>query len=188
MRADLTVKDVMSHAYLGVSESDPLRETAELFLEEDATVIAVVRGSELRGGVSERQLLHALLDESRSAGTPIEACMTAHPPTVPPEANLTEAATELADVERSHLFVVSGTELVGVVSENDVLTAVTSVLATDVGTNEEERAARGMVEDQEEPEEATTLSVQSVCEICGTLKSDLENFNGQLVCSDCRSV
>lgn len=190
MRTDISVRDVMTRAYLGVSESDPIVDVAQLMLDEDASVIAVIRGSELRGMVNERQLVGALLDDRRELDAPIESCMTVRPPTIAPGAGLAEAATILADVDTDHLFVLDDDgELAGVLSENDMLTAVTSLLTTEssVGDEDEPRAS-GLDEDDENVEEVADLSVQSVCEVCGTLKSDLANFNGQLVCSDCRSV
>lgn len=191
MRTDISVRDVMTRAYLGVSESDPIEETAELMLDEEASVIAVIRGSELRGVVNERQLVRALLADDRAGDDPIESCMTAQPPTIPTAAGLSEAATILADADTDHLFVLNGDgELVGVLSENDMLTAVTSILTTEVPLEgEEESVATDLDEEiEDDTAELADLSVQSVCEVCGTLKSDLANFNGQLVCSDCRSV
>lgn len=189
MATDLTVKDVMTRAYLGVSESDPIREVAELLIDEDASVVAVIRGTELLGGVNERQLLAALLGNELSGDTPIKSCMTERPPTIQPDATLTEAATILADANTRHLFVKTAGELEGVLSENDVLTAVTSLMTTESMEEREEEVASAMNTDlKAEAEDAGHLSVQSVCEVCGTLKSDLMNYNGQLVCQDCRSV
>lgn len=188
MRTEFTVRDVMTRGFLGVNESDPIRETASLLLAENATVVAVVRGAALRGMVTERQLLAALLDDERGPSDPIESCMSAHPPTLPPDAALAEAATVLADAEVAHLFVIADGELEGAVSENDVLTAMTARLATDTVDEQEDRQSAELGVEAETGAEAAELSAQSVCEVCGTLKSDLTNFNGQLVCSDCRSV
>ena len=190
MREDLTVRDVMTRAYLGVSESDPLRETASLLVDEGASVVAVVRGSEPRGVVDDRQLLAALLSESVPADASIGSVMTKAPPTIPATADLAEAASILSDADTTHLLVVDDEGIAGVLSENDVLTAVTSVLTTE-SIRTEQAEVNAAAEDEEleaDAEEAADVSLQSVCEVCGMLKSDLVNFNGQLVCTDCRSV
>lgn len=188
MRDDLTVRDVMTRAYLGVSESDQLRDVAELLVTEEASVIAVVRGSTPQGMLNDRQLLASLLDPDVPRDTPVARRMTPNPPTISSDADLAEAASILADVSTDHLFIIEDGELAGVLSENDLLTAVTSLLVTQSGRDESDPEVDNVENQEFEDEELEDFSTQSVCELCGTLKSDLSNFNGQLVCTDCRSV
>ena len=190
MRNDLTVKDVMSHTYLGVSESDSVREVAALLLEEEAPVVGVVRGGSLKGMVTDRLLLAAVLDNASLDDVSIADRMRIDVPTVTTGTDLSEAASILSDMELAYLFVLDETgEPVGVLSENDIITAVTSVLATNPVDRESSEVLSQEEDDRSENDTASDeLTTQSVCELCGTLKTDLTNFNGQLVCSDCRSV
>lgn len=188
MRADLTVKDVMTTEYLGVSESDDLSDVATMVLDENASVVAVTRGKGVQGMVSDRMLLAALLKVGAENDRTIDQWMMSDPPVISPEADLAEAAALLADEDTSHLFVLHGDDLVGVLSENDMLTAITSMLTTESMVDEEREFSSMSEEEDESVDEPSDVSLQSVCEVCGTLKSDLSNFNGQLVCMDCRSV
>lgn len=184
MVEDLTVRDVMTHEYVGVSESDTVRDAAELMLDESESIIAVLRGSEPVGMVRERELLAALLTDQDPTDTRIDAVMQRPPRALESAQTIGEAAIVLADADTAHVFVSEAGELVGVLSENDLITAVTSMLATERSVPEETpRAAEQLIETG-----GGSMTTQSVCEECGTLKADLEHVNGQLICSDCRTI
>ncbi len=181
---DLTVRDVMTREYVGVSESDTVADVARLLVEEGEAAAAVLHGQEPVGSVMARQLLGALLDDEDPATRRIDSIMTRPPQDVHPDESLAHAAAILADAETDHVFVTGGNGLLGVLSENDLITAVTSILTTEPGQALDDDYDAGMGgTDEPEP-----MSSQSVCEVCGTLKTDLENINGQLVCDDCRAV
>jgi len=59
MERDVSVREVMDREFLGASESDGLREAAELMLVEDADSVVVLRGSDPVGVVTERDLMTA---------------------------------------------------------------------------------------------------------------------------------
>jgi len=62
MRTDTTARDVMHREFLGVSESDPLRDAAALLVDEGTNCLVVLRGGEPVGRLSWRDALGALLD------------------------------------------------------------------------------------------------------------------------------
>lgn len=192
MVEDLTVRDVMTHEYIGASGSDTVRDVAEVLLENEDQVAAVVEGAKPIGMVTKSSLLRAVLDGGSPEETTIETVLKSPPPFIHPDESITDAAMLLANAETSHLFVGDSDELLGVLSENDVITAVTSMLTHDVDaspTNDlnqyETQITRSPDDSDADPGEVAS---QSVCEICGTLKSDLETVNGQLVCSDCQDI
>lgn len=185
MVEDLTVRDVMTHDFLGVSESDSVAEVAQLMVEEGASAVAIIRGSEPIGVVMAGRMIDALLQTETPEHVSIDAIMHRPPRSIRPDLSLAEAAAILADADTDHVFVTTGDEILGVLSENDLITAVTSMLTTESDTplDDDYDAAVGS-----ESEGLGTMSSQSVCEVCGTLKTNLENINGQLVCDDCRAV
>ncbi|MFC7195331.1 CBS domain-containing protein [Halosimplex aquaticum] len=67
MERDVSVQEVMDREFVGVSESDGLRETAELMLAEEADSAVVLHGSEPVGVVTERDALEAFV---RAEGSP----------------------------------------------------------------------------------------------------------------------
>lgn len=180
---DLTVRDVMTRDFVGVSESDTVRDAAELMLDEGESVIAVLRGSEPVGMVRERQLLAAILGDRDPDDTRVDAVMQRPPRGLRSDQTIAHAAAILAEADTDHLFVSDGDGLLGVISENDLITAVTSLLTTEASPVPDGAPAQRRSSDAD-----ISMSSQSVCEVCGTLKTDLENVNGQLVCSDCHSI
>ncbi len=184
MVEDLAVRDVMTREYVGVSESDTVEEVARLMIDEEETAVVVLRGQEPVGFVMARQMLSAVLGSEDVSGLTIDEIMTRPPAAVRPAESLSHAAAILADAQTDHVFVTEGNELLGVFSENDLITAVTSILTTEPGEALDDDYDAGIVD----ADAAEAMSTQSVCEVCGTLKTDLENINGQLVCDDCRAV
>lgn len=184
MVEDLTVRDVMTRDFVGVSEADTIDEVARLMVEEGETTVAVMRGSEAVGSVMAGTMLDAVLRDDHAEERAIDSIMDRPPRSVPPELSLAEAAAILADADTDHVFVSGNDGIAGVLTENDLITAVTSILTTEPGGPLDDDYDAGLAD---EPDTAT-MSTQSVCEVCGTLKTDLENINGQLVCDDCRAV
>ncbi|WP_224268673.1 CBS domain-containing protein [Haloprofundus salinisoli] len=195
MNTDVTVSDAMEREFVGVSESDSVRAAAELMFEEDADCIVVLRGNQPVGVVSSRTALGVVLNEG--ADTPVSAVMTDPEPTVESEMALVVAEDRMRSEATPWALVVDNGELVGLLTERDVLMAATL-------TQEEMRAEGQDRPPADGPEfgdtggppnaetnggiDAEAYSSQSICEVCGSLARTLSNVNGQLVCSDCREV
>lgn len=184
MVEDLTVRDVMTHDYVGVSESDTVEEVGTLLLDEGASAVAVVRGAEPIGSVLPRTMVAACLDGNDPATKHVGDVMERPPRSIQPDLSLAQAAALLAEADTDHVFVSAGNEILGVLSENDLVTAMTSMLTRESSEPLDDAYDAGV----EDTEQIGGMSSQSVCEVCGTLKTGLENINGQLVCDDCRAV
>lgn len=185
MVEDLTVRDVMTRDFVGVSESDAVDEVARLMVDEGTSAVAVIRGSEPVGVVMNHTMLAAFLGAGEPSDTTVDAIMQRPPRSVQPNLSLAEAAAILAEANTDRVLVTDGDGIVGVLSETDLITAVTSILTTEPGEPPlDDDYDAGVMTDAG----AGTMSSQSVCEVCGTLKTNLENINGQLVCDDCRAV
>jgi len=195
MNEDVTVREVMDRAYVGVSESDGLVETAALLLEEDADTAVVLRGSEPVGALTCRDVVALLVDGPDPHTATVSDAMTTTVHTVSPDLRIEAAADEMSAMDARRLVVTAenGDEPLGVITEHDVLRT------RPLGSTRAERQAIG-----DHPAGETGVSPtqgaertrdgpagfedQSICERCGTLTSDLSSFNGQLLCSDCRNM
>lgn len=195
MNADVTVREVMDREYVGVSESDDLVETAALLLREDSDTAVVLRGSEPVGVLTCRDVLALLVDGPDPAAATVADAMTASIPTVSPALSLEEAADMMSARDARRLVVTEGTggEPVGILTEHDVL------VTRPYGRTREDRRAIAdpeagdaevgpMLSAEVDSDSAEGFEDQSICEVCGTLTSDLAAFNGQLLCSDCRDM
>ena len=187
MNADVTVRELMNREYVGVSESDDLVETVEVLLAEEADTAVVLRGQEPIGVVTERDILNVLVDDPALETATVADAMTDELPTVSPEEPLDKAADKMSAQSTRRLLVIELGELRGVITEHDLLTSR-------AGEPVQETAVTAATADQTAESARTTeqsderYSDQSICEVCGSLASDLRSFNGQLVCPDCRDI
>ena len=81
---------------------------------------------ELVGLLSTRELLH--LRDSDDAATPVADIMQTDPPTIEPDAPLADAFAQMLENESGCLLVVSQRQLVGIVTERDLLEAAVELI------------------------------------------------------------
>lgn len=124
------VRDVMQEKVVTVSAGDRLSTVEDIMTLGGVRHMPVVRGGKLVGVLSERDLLRASLsslahrvDERRAFldGIDISRVMSAPPITVGPGASVMEAAGIMADEKIGCLPVVEDEELIGLVTETDLL-------------------------------------------------------------------
>ncbi|GAB7008696.1 cyclic nucleotide-binding/CBS domain-containing protein [Halorubrum trueperi] len=216
MRTDTTVRDVMHREFLGVSESDPLADAAELLVEEGTDCLIVLRGGESVGRLGCRDALGALLDVGvvategagdgpKDEGGPTVGSVMGPPlPTVTPDDALAVVEERLVAEGVDRVVAVDDGQAVGVVTASDALAA--GAPRTGDGAREsiadearvaESRRSDGPVmgiDGGADPTvgasstDASGSATQGVCENCGALAPDLVTANGQAVCPDCRDV
>jgi len=204
MDGDVPVREVMDGEYVGVNESDTVRETAKLLLSEGVESVVVLRGSDPLGLVTRGDALSAFVSGEGDAS--VGEAMRSTIPTVSPGATLGEAADQLASAETGHLVVSDGDQPVGLLTEGDLVAASPFATGRDaagpatatVGRSDDPDVEYGeeMDDQYEEDDEAfgggrppeRQFEDQSICEGCGSLARDLTTFNGQLLCADCRDI
>lgn len=191
MNGDVTVREVMQREFVGVSEADTLRDTAGLMLEEGVEAVAVLRGSDPEGLLTQQDILEVAVEGAALSDTVAADAMRTEVPIVEPDTPLTAAADRMSGQQARHLLVMGDRELLGLVSEHDVVTATTLDPGGESETREvatEAARAEAAVVGESEATATEEYSTQGICEVCGTLTRNLSSFNGQLVCSDCRDV
>jgi len=208
MDAEMTVREIMTREYVGVSESDPVDDVVALMREEPADQVVVLRGSEPVGMLTPADVLALVGEDVDARETAVGDVMSGTVPSVAPDRNVVAAAGEMADDGVRSLLVTDGEAVVGVVSERDVVRATATLadratLSTPPGAGAPEGAPAtgtgnggadvdeyGTAEPAEYGAEAADdeYSTQSVCEVCGSLTPGLQSHNGQLVCGDCREM
>jgi CBS-domain-containing membrane protein len=186
MIGDVTVREIMTREYVGISESDSVGAAADLLVAENGEAAVVLRGSDPVGMLTVTDAL-AHLARDGTGDEPVADVMSGTTPTVPPDHGYLDAANTLAEAATESLLVVDDGELVGLVTRRDVVGATASVGGPETVTAE--AAPATAVAAESDPDHAVSnYSSQSVCEICGSLTPELQNFNGQLICGDCREL
>ncbi|WP_144923382.1 CBS domain-containing protein [Halorubrum salsamenti] len=206
MRTDTTVRDVMHREFLGVSESDPLRDAAALLVDEGTNCLVVLRGGEAVGRLDCRDALDSLLDATADdeRGLTVGSVMGPPLPTVAPDDALAVVEERLVAEGVDRVVAVEDGEAVGVVTAGDALAAgaprtgngARDPLSDEGATGEPRRGdaatlgADGGVDPAVEASstDASGSPTQGVCESCGALVPDLVTANGQAVCPECREV
>jgi acetoin utilization protein AcuB len=134
----LRVEDRMTRDVLTIEINAPIREAWELAEERGIRRFPVLDSGRLVGIVTDRDLRNAtsssvvltekkyhdfLLDTIR-----VESVMTPNPRTVTPDTTLKEAARLILDMKVGGLPVVEDKQLVGIITETDLLNALVEML------------------------------------------------------------
>ena len=175
MSSAVTVREVMTREFLGVSEGDDLLETVELLLDEGADCAVVLRGRDPVGSLNERDALSVLVGETDPNTATVGDVMSDGVVRIASDASLAAAAGAMAREDADWLLAVAD-EPVGVVSAYDIVAASTIAPTTDDGAFPRDTA------------DSTAYDTQGICETCGTLARDLVSVNGQLICANCREA
>jgi CBS domain-containing protein len=194
MESEVTIREVMSREYVGVSESDSVLGTVQLMREEGSACVIVLRGNEPVGIVTEWDVLGLVADEMDPESTDISDVMSSPVVTVDPDRGLSEAAETMAHEGIRNLLVTENDDIVGVLTQRDVIAAAGSLARTTNGTGtatpgaEPEPRTATHNPGMGAPSERVGFERQGICEVCGALSHSLVEENGQLVCADCRGV
>ncbi len=207
MEGEVTVRDVMTREYVGVSESDTVLGAVRLMNDEGTGCVVVLRGSEPVGIMTESDVLALVADEGDPAETQVSAVMSEPVVSVDAERELSDAAGTMSREDIRRLLVTNDDELVGLLSERDVISASAALSGVPSVRGDSTREVTGgaMADDRmggdpmtgdraSNPAEVVgengdhEYSDRSICETCGSLSRELTNVNGQLICADCREV
>ncbi|SFS78599.1 CBS domain-containing protein [Halostagnicola kamekurae] len=204
MESELSVSEVLTTEYVGVSESDTVLGAVRLMREERVGCVLVLRGSEPVGIVTEWDVLGLVAGEKDVGETTVDTVMSTPVISVAGDRPLTDAADLMARENIRNLLVEAEADILGVLTQRDVIAAAGSFQATTSRSMsgsrpaDESLAGGGSIteplasqpgEDTEvRPNGGDEYSTQGICEACGSLSDSLWETNGQLVCADCRSV
>ncbi|HEY6337778.1 MAG TPA: CBS domain-containing protein [Candidatus Sulfotelmatobacter sp.] len=97
-------------------------EAARYMMEHNVGALPVVRGGELAGIFSERDIMNRVVAVGRTPGTTsVAEVMTANPRAVPIDESVEECLFIMREFGFRHLPIVEGKELKGLVSLRDIL-------------------------------------------------------------------
>src|SRR6056297_3262310 len=105
MESELSVRDVLTKSYVGVSESDSVRGAVELMRAERAGSVLVVRGSSAVGIMTEWDVLGVVADGADPETVDVGDVMSSPVITIRPDRSLTDAADVMARDEIRNLAV-----------------------------------------------------------------------------------
>lgn len=186
MNDDVRIRDVMTHEYVGVSESDAVRDVVQLMRDERVGSVVVLRGQEPAGILTEWDVLGLVADGKDPNETLVSAVMTAPVLSMEATRSLSDAAARMSNENIRRMVAIDESgEIAGVLTERDIISASAS-LGSAPRSDPETRAVELSVESTASGNSQDVgYSSQSICENCGSLSQELTEFNGQLICVDC---
>ena len=132
-----TVSEVMTSQPVTVSAADTIQQAEDIMFEENIRQLPVVKGRELVGIVTDRDIrsflggrvLESLTERERALQMKVAAVMTAKPVSVDPDSDLRDAVDLLIDEKIGGLPVVnSDGYLVGIITYVDALKFLAQLL------------------------------------------------------------
>jgi len=155
-------------------------KAAKLMAELDVGSIVIVQNKKPIGILTERDLLMKVVSEDlKASAVRVGKIMSSPLTTISPNTDIVEAAKLMAKNKIRRLPVVENGKLVGIVTSADIA-AISPALA-------EVMAHQETTEEMARPEQSSSERIeQSVCEICGEVRTELYEVNGMWVCENCR--
>ncbi|WP_255193790.1 CBS domain-containing protein [Natronobeatus ordinarius] len=191
MESELSVRDVLTKAYVAASESDTVLDAVQLMRAERVGCVLVVRGSDVVGIVTEWDVLGLVENGLDADETTLEELMSAPALTIDADRSLGDAANTMTRENVRNLVVEDDDGLLGVITQRDVIAAAGSFGAVAAASADEPAVGTHSSPETDAellPNGGDEYTTQSVCEACGSLADSLWESNGQLLCSDCRAV
>ncbi|RLG44296.1 MAG: CBS domain-containing protein [Thermoproteota archaeon] len=124
-RIRLRVSEIMNRNLITVTPEDTVFKAAKLMSEHNIGSVVVMKGGELKGIVTERDLISRYIakkDGRRPEDVKVREVMTDKPVTIRDNVDIDEAARLMVDRNVRRLIVVnSDGKVVGIVSSRDIL-------------------------------------------------------------------
>jgi len=117
------LRDIMTRDVFSVARETPVAEAAGAMVKGRFGSAIVTQGAMTLGIFTERDVLRAAASGDDLTASPVSRWMTPDPTTASPDSDSEEAAQTMLANGFRHLPVVEGTEVTGIVSLRDVLSA-----------------------------------------------------------------
>ena len=116
----MKVRDVMTHNICCVSPDMSIENAAKLMSGADIGVIPVCGINGIVGIVTDRDIVTRGVSKGYSADAPVETIMTRTVTSISPDADVKEAVKMMGEYQVRRLPVVSGSEIIGMLSVGDL--------------------------------------------------------------------
>ncbi len=174
----ITVGDAMTRGVICVDVKDTIQDVAELMKKNDISSVMVTKDGDGVGIITERDIITKIVAENKdplrmAAGETMASPLI----TIPPEADIDDAARVMRDQDIRRLVVADGSRIIGILSEFDIVklepalhTLISETAMWDITTAH--AAGEG--------------TVAGSCEACENYTENLVSIDGRLLCDECR--
>ena len=179
MKTGYQVGDAMTKKPVNVGSSATIEECAQIMRKEHVGALLVKDNNELRGILSEQDIVRKLVAEGRDLKkTTVGEAMVTKLATITPDKDIYDALAMMRNMNIRHLPVMDGKKMVGLLTMKDVLKIEPQLF--DI-----------LVEKFEIREMASkpafgSKAAEGICQTCGKYSGELSEVDGAMVCPDCR--
>ncbi len=173
MKQAIPVVEIMSKSPVIISPEDDVRKAGDLMRSRDVGSLLVVSEGKPIGIVTEKDLVTKVVAEDKKPSeVKVRDVMTSPVVTVGPYQEVLEAAKTMANLNIRRLAVVENDNLVGLITENDILRVWPALIEITRQRAEMMVSAEG--------------AGVGYCEACSMFSDRLSLHNGLLTCPECR--
>lgn len=180
MKTNIKVCDAMTRKPIAVSPNESVKKCVELMKKHSVGSLIVKNNEKLVGMITYKALVYnVILNEMDINKTKAKEIIKTDYVTIPPHADIFEAITKMTDLDKRQMPVVTeGGKLVGLLTLKDILKI-------------EPQLFEMLIEKMNIREEEMKPVVQSriaegTCDFCGEYYKKLEEYEGQIICKNCR--
>lgn len=179
MAIDIPVKETMTMNPITIEPEVSTLEAVKKMLEKDVGSLVVCKASKLKGIITESDIMkHVAAKDRKASSLAVKDIMTTDLITVDPDISLSKATKRMIDEDVRRLPVTEDGELVGLLTEKDVLKIAPSMSDLIVERMRVRESARKPIFEER--------SSEGVCENCGKYSEDLVRVGGEFLCPECR--
>ncbi|MEM2924653.1 MAG: CBS domain-containing protein [Methanocellales archaeon] len=174
----IPVSQIMTKKVVTIDINGNASDAAKEMIKHDVGSVIVMKKGEPVGIVTERDMVREIIAPNiKPSEMKIARLMKSPLITISPDSSLIEVAKKMVKMNIRRLPVVEKGELLGIVTDTDVIAASAELNET----------LLELMEINREPlSESPRSFVQGICERCGAISESLESMNGTLVCESCK--
>lgn len=176
-KGDLSVPvmEVMSRNPVSVGPKETVDKASKLMKDRNIGSLVVVKNGKPVGIITEKDIVAKVVaEDAKPSAVKVKEIMSSPVKTIHPHDSIEDAAKLMAESKIRRLVVADKKKLLGIVTENDILSIWPSLIEL---TREVSRISS---------EDYQVRGVRGYCEMCRAFTYDLQEVQGQLVCRDCR--
>ncbi|MFQ5909425.1 MAG: cyclic nucleotide-binding/CBS domain-containing protein [Thermoplasmata archaeon] len=176
-KADLSipVMEVMSGNPVSVGPKETVDLASKLMKDKGIGSLIIVKNGKPVGIITEKDIVAKVVAENaQPSAVKVKEIMSSPVKTIHPHESVENAAKLMAENKIRRLVVSEGDELLGIVTENDVLSIWPNLIEL---MREVSRISSQNVE---------VSDMRGYCELCRVFVYNLQEVQGQLLCGDCR--
>jgi len=175
---EMSVREVMTRNVFTIDVKANMPAVAREMVKRNVGSIIVTKDNDAVGIITERDIVRKIADKDIKPGEiPAGEIMSSPIITAKPSTNIIDAAERMVKSGIRRLAIMEGSNIVGIVTDRDVLTVspgLNTILESLIEMNREQNIPQ------------TPEIEGGVCEYCGTFSSDITLVNGLMLCESCR--